>query len=293
MLANFLIGLREGLEMALIVSILVAYIVHTHRRDVLPRLWLGVAIALIVPLGIGALLTWGPYGLTFQAQEFLGGSLSLVAVGFVTGMVFWMSSNARTLKADVESRLAIVLSGTGWGVVGLAMLSVGREGIETALFVWAATASVGGGWTPIIGALLGILTAGALGILLYRGMIRMNLGTFFRWTGAFLIVVAAGVLSYGVGDLQEAGFLPGGEWHAFDISDVISSSSWYGATLMGVINFTPNPTWLQVGAWASYLLAVGALYLRHNRSGSHQAHPSPTTTHDTPSRPTSESSPTS
>ena len=266
MLANYLIGLREGLEMALIVTILVAYVVKVGRRDVLSKLWIGVGIALVVPLGIGALLTWGPYGLSFEAQEIVGGTLSLIAVGFVTWMIFWMGKTARSMKSLLHEKLDSVLVGAGWGVVILAMLSVGREGIETALFVWATVDSVGGGWEPFVGALLGLLTAAVLGFLLYRGMVRINLGTFFAWTGAFLILVAGGVLAYGIGDLQEAGVIPGAGIHAYDISAAIPASSWYGTVLAGAVNFNPSPTWLQVIAWFGYIIVVSFFYVRAQRT---------------------------
>lgn len=270
MLANYLIGLREGLEMALIVTILVAYVVKLGRTDVLSKLWIGVGVALVIPLAIGALLTWGPYGMSFEAQEILGGTLSLVAVGFVTWMVFWMGKTARTMKSTLHERLDSALVGAGWGVVLLAMLSVGREGIETSLFVWATVSSTGGSWEPAVGALLGLLTAAVLGVLLYRGMVKINLGAFFTWTGAFLILVAAGVFAYGLGDLQEAGIIAGGA-HAYDISGAIPSSSWYGTLAAGILNFNPSPTWLQVIAWIGYLALVGYFYLRQHRSSSRTA----------------------
>nr|WP_276511707.1 iron uptake transporter permease EfeU [Leifsonia aquatica] len=261
-----MIGLREGLEMALIVTILIAYVVKVGRKDVLSKLWVGVGIALVVPLGIGALLTWGPYGLSFQAQEIVGGGLSVVAVAFVTWMIFWMGKTARSMKTLLHEKLDSVLVGAGWGVVILAMLSVGREGIETALFVWATVDSVGGGWEPFVGALLGLLTAAVLGFLLYRGMVRINLGTFFAWTGAFLILVAGGVLAYGIGDLQEAGVIPGAGIHAYDISAAIPASSWYGTVLAGAVNFNPSPTWLQVIAWFGYIIVVSFFYVRAQRT---------------------------
>lgn len=275
MFANYLIGLREGLEASLVVGILIAYVVKIGRRDVLSKLWVGVGIAVVVPLGLGALLTWGPYGLSFQAQEILGGTLSLVAVGFVTWMTFWMGKTARSMKSTLHSKLDSALVGAGWGVVILAMLSVGREGIETALFVWATVASVGGGWEPVVGALLGILTAAFVGFLLYRGMVKINLGTFFTWTGAFLILVAGGVLAYGIGDLQEAGVLPGAGVHAYDISGIIPSSSWYGTFLTGIVNFNPSPTWLQVFGWVAYVLIVSAFYLRQHRASAAPAKRAP------------------
>ncbi len=264
MLANFLIGLREGLEAALVVGILIAYIVKVKRRDVLTRLWIGVAIAVVVSLAVGAILTWGPYGLSFQAQEAIGGSLSIIAVGFVTWMIFWMARTARDLRHNLESRLDLALMGAGWGIILLAFLSVGREGIETALFVWASVASSGSTWIPALGAFLGILSAVVIEVLIYRGFVRINLGKFFTWTGAFLMIVAAGVLAYGVGDLQEAGVIPGALSKAWDISTVIPASSWYGTVLQGIVNFTPNPTWLRVIVWAVYLGVVIPLFIRHH-----------------------------
>ena len=271
-LANYLIGLREGLEASLVVGILLAYVVRLGRRDVLTRVWAGVGLAVVVSLGVGALLTWGPYGLAFQAQEAIGGGLSVVAVGFVTWMIFWMARTARSMSTDLRSRMDAALVGAGWGVVVLAALSVGREGIETALFVWATVASVGGGWLPVVGAVLGIATAVVLEVIIYRGLVRVNLSRFFTITGAFLIVVAAGVLSYGVGDLQEAGILPGLGQHVWDLSAVIPASSWYGTVLQGLVNFTPTPSVLQLVAWLGYLVVVGLLYARvHRRARSNRS----------------------
>jgi high-affinity iron transporter len=179
-----------------------------------------------------------------------------------------MARTARTLTLSLHSRVDSALLGAGWGIIILAALSVGREGIETSLFVWATVASIGGSWVPAVGAVLGILTAVVIEIFIYRGFVRINLGRFFTWTGVFLIVVAAGVLAYGVGDLQEAGVIPGVGRHAYDISAIIPSSSWYGTVLQGIVNFNPSPTWLQVGVWVAYLAVVGTLYFRQHRSPS-------------------------
>ncbi|WP_423923160.1 iron uptake transporter permease EfeU [Frigoribacterium sp. 2-23] len=265
MLANYLIGLREGLEAALVVGILIAYLVKVGRRDVLPRLWVGVVAAVVVSLGIGALLTFGAYGLTFQAQETIGGLLSIIAVGFVTWMVFWMARTARGLRGELESGLAKALTGGAWAVVALGFLSVGREGIETALFLWATVQSTGGGATPMLGALLGVVTAIVIEIAIYRGVVRIDLGRFFAVTGWALIVVAAGVLAYGVGDLQEAAVLPGGSALAFDVGAAIPPTSWYGVLLQGLVNFTPTPTWAQVVVWLAYIAVVIPLFLRATR----------------------------
>jgi high-affinity iron transporter len=213
-------------------------------------------------LAIGALLTFGEHGLSSAAQDAIGGVLSIVATAFVTWMIFWMLKTARslsgTLKADVDKNL----TGVGWGLVLVAFLAVGREGIETALFIWAAVQATGSTTFPLLGAALGMLIAIVLGYLIYRGVVRINLAKFFTYTGLFLIVVAAGVLSYGVHDLQEAGILPGAEFFAFDVSAVIPPASWYGTLLRGTVNFSPATTWLQAIVWTVYVVPVLALFIR-------------------------------
>ncbi|MFK0253202.1 iron uptake transporter permease EfeU [Streptomyces sp. NPDC090445] len=261
MFSNYLIGLREGLEASLVVCILVAYLVKTENRDKLLPLWLGVGLAAAISLAFGAALEFGTSELTFQAQEAIGGSLSIVAVGLVTWMVFWMKRTARHLKAELHGKLDAALAmGTG-ALVATAFLAVGREGLETSLFVWRSVDAAGDGSAPLIGVLGGLGTSVLLGWLFYRGALRINLSKFFTWTGAMLVVVAAGVLAYGVHDLQEAEFLPGLADKAFDISGTIPPDSWYGTLLKGTFNFQPDPTWLQVGVWVLYLVPTLALFL--------------------------------
>ncbi|MER5962622.1 iron uptake transporter permease EfeU [Streptomyces sp. NPDC002057] len=268
MFGNYLIGLREGLEASLVVCILVAYLVKTGRRDALRPVWTGIGVAVAVSLAFGAALEFGSQELTFEAQELLGGSLSIVAVVLVTWMVFWMRRTARHLRAELHGRLdAALRMGTG-ALVATAFLAVGREGLETALFVWASVrASSDGTYAPLTGVLLGLLTAVLLGRLFYRGAVRINLASFFTWTGGMLVVVAAGVLAYGVHDLQEARFLDGLANKAFDVSATIPPDSWYGTLLKGVFNFQPNPTVLQVTVWALYLVPTLALFLAPIGSG--------------------------
>ncbi|KQP97480.1 MULTISPECIES: iron uptake transporter permease EfeU [unclassified Rathayibacter] len=268
MLANYLIGLREGLEAGLVVGLLVAYLTKLGRRDVLPRLWTGIAAAIVLSLGTGAILTWGPYGLSFQAQELLGGGLSILAVGLVTWMIFWMGAHARSLKGELESKLDGAVAGSAIGIVVLGFVSVGREGIETALFVWASVSSSSAdsgsdAWVGTIGAFLGILSAVVIAYLIFRGFVRIDLGRFFTWTGGFLILVAAGVLAYGVGDLQEASLLPGGGAPLFSLGSVLPAP--IAAVLGGLFNYTPEPTALQFAAWLLYLVVVGTLFLRQVR----------------------------
>jgi high-affinity iron transporter len=259
---NYLIGLREGLEASLVVCILVAYLVKTGNRAKLPPVWLGVGLAAGVSLAFGAGLQFGTQELAFTAQEAIGGSLSILAVGLVTWMVFWMRRTARHLKAELEGKLDAALAmGTG-ALVATAFLAVGREGIETSLFVWRSVDSADDGVKPLAGALLGILTAVAMGWLFYRGALRIDLARFFTWTGGALIVVAAGVLAYGVHDLQEAEFVGGLADKAFDVTSAIPADSWYGVLLKGTLNFQPDPTVLQAVVWVMYAVPGLALFLR-------------------------------
>lgn len=276
MVANYLIGLREGLEAALVVSILVAYVVKSGRREHLPALWAGVAVAVTASLAFGAILTFGPSGLSFEAQEAIGGGLSILAVGLVTWMVFWMARTARHLKSDLHHQLDDALGAGKQAVLVVAMLAVGREGLETALFLWASAQATSGtavnaspNLAPLIGAALGLATAAFFGWLLYRGALRLNLRVFFAQTGVFLVVIAAGVLAYGVHDLQEAGILPGLNNLAFDVSATVPPTSWYGTLLRGVFNFTPATTWLQLAAWVLYIVPTMFFFARITWGRSH------------------------
>ncbi|MFJ6548206.1 iron uptake transporter permease EfeU [Microbacterium sp. NPDC091676] len=289
MLATFLIGLREGLEAALVVGILVAYLRRLGRRDALPRMWTGVGLAVALALGIGAVLTFGAYELTFQAQELIGGGLSLVAVAMVTWMIFWMQRAGRTMKATLEGGIDRALTAGGlWALVAIGFVSVAREGIETTLLLWSMVQSFGDAPSALLGALLGLSVAVLLGWLISRGALRLDLRRFFAWTGGFLVIVAAGVLAYALMDLQEAGALPGPftaaapldpvtgavavgaagfpfGW-AFDVSAAIAPGGPLASVLQATVGFMPAMTWLQVLAWGLYLLIVGGLYLRGLRS---------------------------
>jgi len=244
---NFIIGLREGLEAALVVGILVAYLVRTgHRRQLVP-VWLGVGLATALSLVVGALLTFTSSTLSGAQQEAFAGVTSIVAVVFVTWMIFWMRRTARSLKGELHGRLDTALGLGSFAIAGTAFLAVGREGLETAVFLWSAISAV------------------VLGYLLYRRSVALNLATFFKVTGAALVVVAAGVLGYGVHDLQEGGVLPGLNALAFDVRDAVPLSSWYGALLHGIFGFTPNSSWLQMIAHLGYLLPVLYVFFRPTR----------------------------
>jgi high-affinity iron transporter len=288
-LATFLIGLREGLEAALVVGILVAYLRRLGRKDALPKMWVGVGLAIVLALGIGAVLTFGAYELTFKAQELIGGGLSLLAVAMVTWMIFWMQRAGRTMKATLEGGIDRALTAGGlWALVAIGFVSVAREGIETTLLLWSMVQAFGDAPSALLGALLGLAAAVIIGWLISRGAVKLDLRRFFAWTGGFLVIVAAGVLAYALMDLQEAGALPGPftaaapldpatgavaiGWTAFpfgwafDVSSAIAPSGPLAAVLQATIGFMPAMTWLQVSAWTLYILIVGSLYVRGLRS---------------------------
>jgi high-affinity iron transporter len=269
-LPNYLIGLREGLEATLIVSILVAYLVKTGHRGRVRFVWVGVTAALVVSLAFGALLTFTSNNLSFEAQERFGGVMSIIAVIFVTWMIFWMRRTARFLKTELQDKLDAALTMGALALVVTAFLAVAREGLETSLFLWAAAQASGSGATPLVGASLGIITAVVLGWLLYRRAVSINLAKFFTWTGAGLILVAGGVLAYGVHDLQEAGDLPGLNNLAFDVSNAVPPDSWYGTLLKGVFNFSPATTWLEAAAWLLYVIPVMFLFFRPAKASTPQ-----------------------
>jgi len=263
LVSNALVGLREGLEASLVVVILIAFLVKTDRRWALKWVWAGVATAVVLSAGLAALLAYGTRQLSFEQQELIGGSASILAVGFVTVMIFWMRKAARTISGELKGSMDRALDAGGLWVALVGFLGVGREGLETAIFFYATAQAAGSGTSaPLIGWVLGILGAVVLGVLMYRGAIRFNIGTFFRYTGIFLVLVAAGILAYGLHDLQEAGFLPGLHSLAFDISHIIEPGGWLGTLLKGILNFTPATTWLQAIAWTAYVAIVMPLFLR-------------------------------
>ena len=198
--------------------------------------------------------------------------LSIIAVGFVTWMIFWMAKAARSMSGQLRSQVDRASDARPWSLVVVAMLAVGREGLETALFLWAATQAAsrgaGTGTSPLLGAALGLLLAVGLGYGIYRGALKINLTRFFTWTGVFLILVAAGVLAYGVHDLQEAGVLPGLNNLAFDVSAAVPPTSWYGTLLKGIFNFSPATTVLEAAAWLLYAIPTMTLFLLRVRQRS-------------------------
>ncbi|MER6736819.1 iron uptake transporter permease EfeU [Streptomyces puniciscabiei] len=263
---SFLIGLREGLEAGLIVSILVATLVRAEARSRLPQVWTGVLAAVAVAMSFGAVLTFTAASMPQTAQEAFGGTLSVIAVAFVTAMVFWMRRSARSLSGELKEKVTGALA-MGSGVLVLtSFLAVGREGLETALFLWTTAQAAGESAGPLTGAGIGLVLAAGLCWGLYRRVLKINLTKFFTATGAVLIVIAAGVLGYGLRDLQEGGVLPGKTAYAVDLASSVDAGSWYSTLIQGVLNLTPTMTWLQVVAYVAYLAVVMTLFVRGVRA---------------------------
>ena len=263
MLATYLIGLREGLEATLVVSILVAFLVKSERKDRLTQVWIGVGLAVALSVLFGWLLRYTSTTLLqkYEHRELFEAITSILAVGFVTWMIFWMRRAARSIAGDLRGKLQEALGVGSIAVAVMAFLAVVREGLETSLIFYSAVqgASVNGG--PLWALLGGIASAVVIGFLMYATAVRINLTVFFTVTGALLILVAAGILKYGVHDLQEAGVLPGLNTLAYDISAVLDPGAWYTALLTGMFNVTPAASVLEVVAWIAYGVPVLLIFL--------------------------------
>ncbi|MBE1489501.1 iron uptake transporter permease EfeU [Plantactinospora soyae] len=290
MFATYLIGLREGLEATLVVSILVAFLVKSQRRERLPQVWLGVGLAVAVSVFFGWLIEYTSTTLlaTSAQRELFEAITSVAAVVFVTWMIFWMRRAARSIAGELRNRLTEALAVGSIAVATMAFLAVVREGLETALIFYSAAQGAAGDTGPLLALIGGIATAVVLGVLIYASAMRINLGRFFTWTGALLILVAAGILKYGVHDFQEAGVLPGLNNLAFDITTVLDPNTWYATLLAGMFNITPAPTVIETIAWIGYAVPVLLLFLRPGRRTSAPAPVTPAATD-----PTSVTSPTS
>ena len=259
----FLITLREGIEAALIISILLAYLRQVGESGQARLVWIGSAAAIVVSLAAGAVLY--AIGAEFEgtAEQVFEGLVTLFAVAVLTWMIFWMRRQGGRVKSELQQRVDAALMGGGLALGSLAFVAVLREGIETALFLYGAEQAAGQGLLPtVLGGLLGLSVAAVLGYLLYRGGLRLNLRAFFRVTGVLIIIVAAGLFAFSVHELQEAGWLPFLTQPAFDISHQLSDESGVGAMLRALIGYNDDPSVLEVIAWASYLLVAGFLFLR-------------------------------
>ncbi len=273
--SGLLTGLREGVEAALIVAIILAYLAKTGNRSSFPKVFIGagLAIALSAFLGVVLFATVGSFEEPYE--QLFEGITMIAAAAVVTWMLFWMRRQARSVKGDLHAAVDRAIddgSATALGV--LAFIAVIREGIETSLFLTgqaAAASAQGGAIWVLFGALLGIAVAAVLGVGFYHGSRRINLNTFFRWTGVALVFIAAGLLSRAVHELIEIGVIPFGGQTAFDISAVLPHSAdggnVLGQMLRALFGYSATPEVGTFVVWLAYVVIVLALFLRPSRPG--------------------------
>lgn len=258
MLSTFVIGLREGLEAALIVGIVAAFLKQRGRQDLLRLVWLGVGLAAIICLAVGLGLQAYSADLPQKQQEGLETVVGVVAVAMVTYMVSWMRRHSRELKRQLEGAAgSAVESGSGWALVLMAFLAVFREGFETAVFLLAAFNEAANPVTAGAGALLGLLVALGLGYGIFRGGVRINLSKFFRATGAVLVLVAAGLVVNALHTAHEAGWLLVGQGPTINLTWLVQPGSVQSSLLTGMLGWQPRPVVIELAGWLLYLIPVG------------------------------------
>lgn len=266
--SGFLIGLREGVEAALIVAIVLAYVVRTGNRRHIAKIWLGAGAAVVLSAGIGLLIFSTVGAFEEPYEQLFEGSAMLLAAVVVTWMLFWMRRQSINLKGELQAAVDRVLSeGTAWGLAVLAFTAVIREGVETALFLAGqATSAETGAGSVLLGAVAGLAVAVLIGWGFYRGSRAIDLRLFFRWTGIALVFIAAGLLSHAVHEFIEvaegAGIAVIGGQAAFDISGVLSHEDGIGQFLRAILGYSARPEVLTLVVHVTYVIAVLALYLR-------------------------------
>ncbi|WP_420344450.1 iron uptake transporter permease EfeU [Paenirhodobacter sp.] len=262
MLAPFLIMLREGLEAALIVGIIAGYLRQTGRGQWLPAVWIGIFLAVATALFAGAVLQLLSAGFPQKAQEMFEAAIGFIAVCVLVCMVFWMKRAARSIKRELQSSVDTALAGgAAWGLIGMVFLATAREGLESIFFLLAVFQQSPSAAAPV-GALLGVLVAVAAGWAIYAGALRLDLRRFFRWTGVFILFVAAGLLAGAVKALHEAGLWNGLQGVVWDISHVLPETGPVGTVLSGLLGYREAPTLGEVIVYALFLAVTLFLFLR-------------------------------
>jgi high-affinity iron transporter len=273
MLSTFLLSLREGLEAALIIGIVLGAVSKIHRKDLVPAVWLGVLAAGFVSILTAVLLTAFGMSLEDEAEEIFEGITMFIAAGILTWMIFWMSKQARFLKSELEEGVNKAAASTGrTAVFWLAFLAVVREGVELAIFLTAAffagnQAETSASLIQILsGTILGLGTAILLGYTIFATTLRLDLRSFFRITGLLLILFAAGLVAHGVHEFNEAGWIPAVVEHVWDINAILDENSVAGQLLKTLFGYNGNPALTEMLAYFAYLTAVIFYWRRENMS---------------------------
>lgn len=270
MLGSLLITLREGLEAALIIGIVLAYLARTDNRQWFKHVWLGTALAILASLTIGAIVYLSVGELEGRAEEVFEGLAMLTAAGILTWMIFWMRKQAINIKGHLHAQVQSALgSGSSLGLVILAFVAVAREGIETVLFLFAATRVAESTFLSTLGGVLGLVLAIAIGYSIYKGTSKLNLSAFFNVTSLLLILFAAGLLAHGIHELHEAGIIPPLVAHVWDINYVLPENSTFGRFLTGIFGYNANPSLVEVIAYFGYLnfILVNYFYPTRTKKG--------------------------
>lgn len=258
MLATFVIGLREGLEAALIVGIIAAFLRNNGRS--LTAMWLGVVLALVLSVAVGVALKLVEQALPQAQQEALETVIGAVAVVFVTGMILWMNRHARDMKRQIESEAAQALGqASAFALALMAFLAVLKEGFETSVFLLATFSVAQSAASAAIGAVLGLLLSAVLGWGIYIGGVRINLSRFFRVTGAFLILVAAGLVISALRTAHEAGWINAGQQATVNLDWLVAPGTVQSALVTGVLGIPSDPRLIEVIGWFAYLVPVTLL----------------------------------
>ncbi|MGV7093771.1 iron uptake transporter permease EfeU [Siccibacter turicensis] len=271
MFVPFLIMLREGLEAALIVSLIASYLKRTQRGQWMGAIWGGVVLAAGLCLALGIVINETTGEFPQKEQELFEGLVAVIAVIILTWMVFWMRKVARNVKGELEQAVdnALARKGNhGWALVLMVFFAVAREGLESVFFLLAAFQQDVGIWPPV-GALLGLACAVILGFLIYWGGIRLNLARFFQWTSLFILLVAAGLAAGAIRAFHEAGLWNHFQDIAFDMSGVLSTHTLTGTLLEGIFGYQESPTVSEVAVWFLYLIPALAAFLLPARLAGH------------------------
>jgi high-affinity iron transporter len=261
--SSFLITLREGLEAALIIGIVLAYLSRTGNRRGYKHVWIGTGIGIAVSLLVGGIIYLTARELSGRAEEIFEGAVMFLAVAVLTWMIFWMRKQAVNIRGHLYAQVKTAMdSGSSLSLVVLAFLAVGREGIETALFLFGATQLAESPAYAAGGGLLGLVVAVVIGYVLFKGTVRLNLRMFFDVTGLLLVLFAAGLLAHGIHEFHEAGLIPPVVEHVWDVNALLNEKSTFGRFLTAIFGYNANPSLVEVVAYATFLAVVLAGYSR-------------------------------
>jgi len=261
--SSLLITLREGLEAALIIAIIVAFLIKTENRQSLKHIWMGVSLAVVVSLaaGAGIFLLAGEF--SGQAEEIFEGIAMFAAAGVLTWMIFWMRKQALNIKDHLHSQMrSAVIKGSSLGLILLAFIAVVREGIETVFFLFASTRTDESALLSTIGGILGLAIAIGIGYTIYKGSSRLNLRMFFNITSVLLIFLAAGLVAHGFHEFNEVGVIPSVVEHVWDINHILPEKSTVGQFLTALVGYNGNPSLTEVLSYSLFLITALGFYFK-------------------------------